>query len=124
MLYKYSSDMKMFAGLISLWSVRGRERSENWNSSNDIFIFSYILWSGLAAQGNWVRADKLHFQRQSDKFHRGRQKEETLVHFMQDISIRPTTTQSLMKFSCAASAIPNEGGWSRPHLGFLIFMGS
>lgn len=38
---------------------------------------------------------------------------------MQDILIRPTTTQSLMKFSYAASAIANEDGWPLFHLVFL-----
>lgn len=38
---------------------------------------------------------------------------------MQGILIQPTTTQSLMKFSYAASAIANEDGWPLSHLGFL-----
>lgn len=110
----------MSAGHINLWG-RGRgERNENWNFSNDVFISSYVLWSRLAARGSWVRADQLNFQRQSDKYRRGRQEDKTLVHFMQGIVIQPTATQSLMKFSYAASAIANEDGWTLSHLGFLF----
>lgn len=98
-----------------------RERNKNWNFSNDIFLSSYVLWSTLAACGSWVRADKLHFQRQWDKYHRGRQEEETLVHFMQDNAIQPTSTQSLMKFSYAVSAIANEDGWPLSHLFFYLY---
>lgn len=96
-----------------------RERNENWNFSNDVFTSSYILCSELALHESWLRMDKLHFQRQSDKYCSGRQEEKSLLSFMQDTVIQSTTTQSIRKCSYPVSATANEDGWPLSHLVFL-----